>query len=329
MPDFEAAIARLKERYEPKGPGNPPASFRASMIGRPCARYLFFARTPETWLLRRPTDAAGNFEMKRGQEAEHKIIELAIEALEGQFDGWIYNKRPDDQDPRLECRDENLDISGRVDALARNMESGRVWVFEAKHCSSFTFDKINSAEDIKQAEEHWLLGWYGAVQAYMYNRAIDNACWILGAKQRVGKEFPLKLIPIQLDYEWFQGPIDRIAIAKKALATGVSPDPIPYTQKGCGGCEFLAVCGNDPRSMPSSPNLPPDLEQNLDREFELKPAADEYEKMKKANRETVKGITQAVCGKFYITGEEKTRTTKPTEGKTTTFWQSRVERLTD
>lgn len=328
MPDFDAARQWLKEQYTPQGPGNPWASFRASGIGRPCPRYLYFARNPETWALRKPTDAEGEFEMRRGRENEAKILELAIEALKGQFQGWIYNKRLDDQDPRLQCRDEALDINGQVDALAKEVENGKLWVFEAKHCSTFTFEKVDTAEDIKNAEEHWLQAWYGALQAYLYNKGIENGCWVLGAKQRVG-EFPIKFIPVTLDYEWFQGPIDRIAIARKGLSEGKPPEPILYTKKGCGSCEFLAVCGNDPRKLPANPNLSAELEENLNREFELKPVADEYEKVKKANREAVKGVAQAVCGKYFITGEEKTRTTKPSEGKTTTYWSTKIEEISD
>lgn len=327
--DFVAARKKLEMQYAVNGPGNPPASYRASMIGRPCARYLVFARNPETWVLKKPIDAGGAFEMARGREAEHRIIELAQEAFEGVFHKWIYNKRQDDQDPRLDCRDEVLDINGKVDALAELIETGLPWVFEAKHVSSFVFEKINSAEDIKGAEEHWLLGWYGAVQAYMYNKSIENACWLLYAKQRVGSEFPWKPIPIKLDYEWFQGPIDRIQLAEKHRRAGTLPDPIIYTKKGCGMCEFLGPCGNDPRRLPSNPNLPIDLEERLDREFELKPAAVEYEKVKEKNRANLKGVEQAVIGRYFATGEERERTTKPSEGKTTKFWQTKVERITD
>jgi hypothetical protein len=329
MPDFTAARKKLEEQYAPKGPGTPPASYRASMIGRPCARYLVFARTPESWNLRKPADAAGEFEMKRGREAEHQIIGLAEKALSGIFDKWVYNRDPNDQDPRLDCRDDALDVNGKVDALANEVENGKLWVFEAKHVSTFTFEKVDTAEDIKNAEEHWLQAWYGALQAYLFNKSIENGCWILGAKQRVGSEFPVKFIPVTLDYEWFQQPIDRIQLAERHRKAGTLPDPIPYTKKGCGSCEFLAVCGNDPRKLPANPNLPPELEENLNREFELKPAAAEYEKVKAKNREATKGIEQAVCGKYYIVGKEQTRTTKPSEGKTSTFWQTKVEEITD
>lgn len=330
MISFDDAHKRLSDFYAPNGPGNPPNSFQASKVGRPCARYLYFLRDPEAWKLRKPFDGPAAYEMDRGTERQFLILEKAKELLAPDgYQDWVYDRPGMAEDLRLQCYDADLDIRGRVDALCFNKPSNLWLAVEVKTMATYTWERIETADDLKNAEEHYLQAYYGQLQAYLYNKALEQGFFILEAKERPSAGYPLKFVPVALDYEWFQGPIDRIGIAKKALLAGGPPEPVAYTKKGCGMCEFLAVCGNDPRKLPADPKLPPDLEDNLAREFELKPTADEYEKVKKANREAVKGVSQAVCGRFYITGEEKTRTTKPTEGKTTMYWQSKIEEIGD
>ncbi len=331
MIDYSFATERLKNRLDPKGQGNPPASFQASQIGRPCSRYLYFTRVPEAWALRKPFGAAAQYEMNRGSERESLILEKAVDLLAPDFQDWIFQRLgPYGRmgDPRLQCYDQALDIRGRIDALCTHKSTGKTVAVEVKTMSVHTWERINRAEDFRDAADHYLNGYYGQLQAYLYNFGLEDGLFILEAKERASNgDLPLKFLPVVLDFEYFQAVIDRIKLAQFALRAGKPPDPIAYTEKGCGRCPYLTVCGNSPSTNGTAAMYDADLLEKLNRREELKADSSEYEKLDSEIKERLKGVGKAVIGNFYVTGEKRTRQMKATEARTQEFWQTKIENM--
>lgn len=325
--DFAKALEALKQKYQTEGEDAPPAGFRGSEVGTPCARFLYYTITAHD--KRRRFDALTNYEFRRGIERETLILKQVMAGMT-EFDRWIYNEPGKMDDPRLECRDQKLQLAGHIDALAIHKETGDQWVFEVKTMAAHLFDKINSAADLKASGFHYLNRYYGQLQAYLFLKGLNFGCFILESKERPADgEFQIKFLPVKLDFEYFGERIKDIERAQKAIAAGRPPDTIPYTRNGCGKCAFLMHCGN--YALPKDIQVveTPDIVEGVKRIQELKavivPLKKELDALEKDIKPQFEGVEGAICGEYWISGSWKER--KSYTAPFSRWWQMKVEPL--
>jgi len=280
-------------------------SLRASGIGDICNRRIFYYMTCGEMAEEFDTDLIAIFEEGKEQEpaVRRYLSELGFEIKKAGFT-------------------ENMDshgISGQVDGT---LEAGKNrYIVEIKTVSEYAWDSLNKPEDFN---EGYYMKWYAQIQVYLLLFNYEKGLFILKRKQ--AKQ--LKIIEVELDYDYAEGLLKKAEIVNKALKENNAPDFLKSNPVECRRCPFFVKVCNPPMDFGQTQVIEDEVLANkLSRRDELIPLVSEYNKLDKETKERFREIPSAICANFTITGKAGVIKRAATEAKEIPIWTTKIEKI--
>ncbi len=269
---------------------------RASELGHPCLRFLFYART--SWDKRQRPNLDALYRMNEGVEQERILIRQLMEA------GYD-----------ITCQQQTLfwkdySITGHFEGnISRN--GSKPALFEIKSMSTMTFDKINVAEDF--FKQFWHEKWYAQVQIYLMLKEEEFAYFILKNRDN-GK---VKVIPVELDYEYAEKLIQRAESINTAVEKDIAPDRLQDEMKICQMCDFLSICCPPLEKKVMAVVMDEgEMEDKCTRKLELDPLVSEHKKLNEELKDISFGHEEILAGPYRITGKQLKK-----------YWKYNIEKV--
>lgn len=290
---------------------SPAPRTRASSIGHPCERYVFYERTvPGEMRLLHSPELQAIFDL--GNEAENYVLrEIELMGAE------IVQRGRD-------FADERYDLSGHVDAKIRTRSWPRSIPTEVKGLNPATATQIKTAADIRDHKQAWVRKYYSQLQAYLLLGGDELGLFALLNKSTGA----IRFINCPIDYDHAEGVLKKAERIKLAL---VKNEPPPRTiSDECARCAFLQVCGPDQQfgagvSILEDPELPAMLE----RLEALREAADDFDDLDKEIKSRLPNKAgEFLAGDFAVIRTEQSRKAYVANVKATSFFKTAIRKLT-
>ncbi len=282
---------------------------RASEIGHSCIRYLVLARLK--WQERPLPSLDMLLRFREGNNQEQIVLRDLTEAghrIVEQARGFAWKE---------------YQLSGHIDGKIQL--NGDIYPMEIKSATEFSFNSINTVEDMLSHKWGYMRKYPYQLTAYLLMDAkYEKGCFVFKNKSS-GK---LKTIWVPLDYEMGEVIIKRCEAVNKHIAEETPIHDIPlidYDEMVCGECDFLHLCLPDVKREALKIDDDPELIEKLVRWDELKASYAEYQALDKDIKGKVKDVEKAVCGDYLITGslvQRKGFTVEPSE-----YWKSKIQKL--
>lgn len=279
---------------------------RASAIGHPCDRYLTYSRTH--WEEKQPHDIGLQYVFDLGNLYEQAFLTDLREAglhIEEQQSAFF---------------DKRYNLSGHIDGkLPLN---GRRYPIEVKSMSPFIWEKINSAEDLRESRYPYIRGYVDQVLCYLFLH--EEELGYLFLVNKVSGQ--VKQIEINLDYDRMEKVLQKCERINAHVSAGTLPDRIEWEEPVCGRCGFLNICYPD-RDFGAGVQMIEDseLEAMLDRRSALAGVVAEYNEVDKAIKKAVNGNEQVICGHWEISGKKIFR--KGYTVQDSEYWQYKIRKI--
>jgi hypothetical protein len=214
----------------------PSKSNRASSLGHPCVRYLYYERTqshlaapPSVWL-------QSLFEEGKRSEGfvRQQMLEVGIDITGYDQVSWPANA---------------YDITGHADTLIHHVEDGkaRAMVTELKRVNEHTFNRLRHQSDFYDPDAYFYK-WLCQLQTYIFLATmsdseveIDGGAFLL---RNAYTGWP-RLIPVELDWDLAEKLVDRAESVNRHLKTMSTPD-FCGKPRVCRTCRFRTVVCNPP-----------------------------------------------------------------------------------
>jgi len=278
-------VLETKERKIKQWPVN---SNRASELGHECLRYLVLNRT--RWQEKTLHDAHLQMIFDMGKMVEDSVMQDLREAgftiVEQQRPfSWV-----------------KYQITGSIDC--KIAIDGKAYPTEIKSAAPYSFDSINSIEDMRRHKWHYMRKYPAQLTLYLLMDGKERGLFIFKNKSTGG----LKEIWLDLEYDFAESLIKKAEAINKHVADGTLPEPMEYQEDACGGCPFLHIClperiGKEVEVVEDSRLL-----ELLDRYAELKPMAKEYEDVDNEVKKLVEGKEKLLVGNWFVQGHWQERT---------------------
>jgi len=307
LPDKRDIINKIYEAKKEKIKVYPSYVPRASEIGHPCERYLVYSIT--RWQDRIPHDPGLEFVFEGGRLVENLAIKDFEEA------GYnVYRPEPDKAIAESRPR-----ITGHID-IRVDFGDGNVYTGEIKGLNKYDYDSLNSLEDFFNSKKVHIRKYPAQLMTYMYIKGENVGFFYL--KSIPG--FQPKFIWINLDYNYMEEVLKKTERIEKYVKDGTVPGCID-DYKVCERCPFLHVCLPEIKLQPMEIIDSIEMEEKLNRLFELKPVFKEYNEIDKEIKEAIKEKERLMIGDYLITGKYIDR--KGYEVKPSKYWQSKIAKL--
>jgi CRISPR/Cas system-associated exonuclease Cas4 (RecB family) len=280
---------------------------RASSISR-CDREMYLSITD--FVHHPPYDTRIIARFEEGNRQESFILQLLIKngftVVEGQIDLSIKD------------RNERVVLTGHIDGKIE-WEEKRI-PFEVKSMNPNIYEDINTVEDFNKRD--WTKRYILQMQSYLFANNEPEGIFII--TDCLGH---FKILPVKLDYDLMEKIIQRCTHVMDCVEKNEPPDFIKDASI-CRRCwAFGRVC--TPPISNEGCEIISDIE--IEEQLKLREQSEEARKTYELADKNIKGYfknkPKAICGDYMVTGELRTRTTKPTEGKTTEYWQTTIEKL--
>ncbi len=279
----------------------PARAFYPSQCAHPCDRFLTWRFT--RWQEQRPHDFVIESIFDQGKAAQ-PVVYARLEKM-----GYMIIRESDR--PRQWTPRGKAVISGRIDGKLIGFHAEKFTVprvLEVKTAQGYTWERLNTIDDVKQAEQHYVRSYAAQGNLYLLLEECSDGVMVIANKANG----LLKLIPFELDYDAAEALLLRIERVQGMVEAKEDPPPIPYDFGICGRCPFGHVCF-PPQNFGAGVQIFSDLVlmDSLLHEIDLKAKASEFEKLKRENRAALKRIgtfEQALLGNVLIT--QKTRHVK-------------------
>ncbi len=302
MINVPALVSEAKAR---KIKGYPQHVNRASSIGHPCTRYLTYSRTH--WQEKKLHDVGLQYVFDLGNLYEAAFLQDLREA------GLSIEEQ---QTPFF---DKEYQLSGHIDGkLPLN---GRRIPIEAKSMAPYTWDTINSIEDVRHAKAHYVRGYEGQVLCYLYFHKEETGLMFFINKVS-GK---IKQIEVPFDQGRMDEILQKCTAINEHVAAETLPEKIDWDEGACGRCGFLHICYPDKDFGPGLEALDDvELESMLEQRAGLVESYKTYQEIDEAIKEAVKG-KNLLIGSWEITGKWVDR--KGYMVKDSRYWLPRFKHL--
>lgn len=285
----------------------PVRSNRASDLGHECLRYLVLNRT--RWQEKVLHNVRLQTIFDEGNLHEKAVIrdlmDAGLDVIEQQraFDWPEYQ------------------ITGHIDL--KIADNGKVVPIEIKSASPFSFQSINRIQDLYDGKYHYLRKYPAQMTLYLLMDEKEEGMFIF--KNKVTGE--LKEIPMTLDYALGESLLRKAEAINKHVVDGSLPEPREYDEQICGECPFVHICLPEVKRDALELETDPELEEKLNRYFELKPSKSEYDKLDKEIKAKFKEQEKVMVGEYLIMGKWIT-----TKGYTKTvpdgqYWKTKISKL--
>ena len=258
MPKFIDKIDNLKREHIKQYPCN---SNRASEMGHECLRYLVFMRTK--WQEKCLHDLELQYIFEEGNIHEDDVLNSIKKA------GF----KIIEQQKSFEWRE--YQITGHIDAKA--VEDNCVIPIEIKSASPYTFEKIDGVESLKNAKYHYMRKYPAQMTLYLLMDNKEYGYFIFKNKQ-TGR---LKEVRVDLDYQLGEELLKKAEAINRHVKEGTLPSHMPYDEDICIECGFRQICLPDVKRSALEFINNKEIEEKLDRYFELKPFKKEYDELDK------------------------------------------------
>jgi len=271
---------------------------RASSLGHPCVRYLFYQRTAhdkrelfDPGLLeifeegnaqeRTSRDALQRFGRFDIVEQEREII-IPEHNITGHIDGGILPINRDDPDWPI-----------------RNGEAQKA-PFELKSMNEHIWAGIDTLDDMLGSPYYWIRGYPTQLNIYLEGTGQQMGVFLLKSKAAMRfKEIWIEHDPVIVAEAFAKA--DEVEAHVKS---GVAPERCEGEH--CKRCGYLTHCAPDMVNKSSGEWLNnPELEELLIRRHELTEAGKEFNQVDRRIKKMLEGVDHSiVCGDFVITAKE-------------------------
>jgi hypothetical protein len=267
---------------------SPHYSIWCSQISHPCLRFHEYNILRWSDALKHSPNRQELYDKGKQEEkiVLDKLRNLGFEILE--------NQRPIFENIKIGNKKLRYGISGRIDTLLSHPildeeifgtveEKLHKIPTEIKSCDTFTFESINSQEDIKNHKRWYVRGYIGQIMLYMYSYAVEDGLIIFSNKV-TGK---LKFIHIKLDYDYVEELMKKVEqvnstiekIGDRTEFEDLLDDRIEFDSKICGDCQYRHICLRDVQYGGEDIVFDDTLINDLERREILKSYKDEYEEL--------------------------------------------------
>jgi len=275
-------VQTVTDHLQKKRAIRPCYTNNASKAGFPCARYLVYRRL--NWNDQSLPDMGLMYIFQEGNTHERAVIRLladaGIEIIESQR--------------TLEWPD--IQASGHIDGQIK--VDGESLPIEIKSSNQFTWEKLNTQDDLKMSIKIWVINWYGQLQLYLWMMNKPRMILLLKNKQ----SGQLKQIEITLDMDYSDKLVKKLELVNKHVAAKTYPERI-NDRMVCQYCDFRHICLPDEESEQINITDDAELLELLEQRQALKDAAKKYEqtdkKLKEYWKHTEPGL-YLVGGSFQV-----------------------------
>ena len=261
----------------------PVNSNRASELGNECLKYLVLNRT--RWEEKTLHNAKLQMIFDMGKMVEESVMQDLREA------GFVIVEQ---QRPFSWAK---YQITGSIDG--KIVIDGKTYPTEIKSAAPFSFNSINSIEDMKRHKWHYMRKYPAQLTLYLLMDGKDRGLFIFKNKS-TGE---LKEIFLDLDYDFAESLIKKAEAINKHVAEGTLPEPMEYSEEICADCPFVHLCLPDRIGKEVEIVEDGRLLELLNRYAELKPVAKEYEDVDSQIKKLVEGREKIIVGNFFIEGK--------------------------
>ncbi len=300
--------------FESKIRRSPTHVLRASEIGDPCERYLYYSVVD--WDKRRMITPETQALFDLGSHLE----ELAIKLLKAT--GW----KVEHQWEAFEWKDEKKHITGYADVfITREGLPPRI-PCEIKFLMDYG-DKFQTWEDMVRSDRRWVQRYPAQLLTYMLLKGSEIGLFLIMSKQSN-----------QPNHIWFDFNDDNLlnyaesiiqkaervwgAIQKKEL-----PERIDPKQGLCLDCDFVQHCQPPLWFGDEAIQLDKRVEELLDRRADLQPFNSEFDKINKELKRLLEGVQNAVAGRWLIQGTLVERKGYVVENGT--YWKHTFKKISE
>ena len=298
-------VERVMEAKAKKIKAYPCRSNRASELGHPCERYLYYLRA--NWQDKALHSAELQFIFEAGNRIEDEAISELKEA------GFLVLE----QGRSFEMRD--LNITGHLDLKIAERGSQTAYPVEVKGLQHGDWSKLNSIQDFFNSTKPWIKKYPTQIFLYMLMSNSEDGLFYLKSKATSRP----KEVWVKLDFEYTESILKKAERVNAAIAAGAPPDRMEYDDAVCGSCPFAHICLPDQDFGKGAEILNrPDMEEWLKRREELKPLVDEFKGLDELIKDILSEKDDVIIGQYWIKGkwiERKGYTVKDSK-----YWQVKI-----
>ena len=228
-----------------------------------------------------------------GKKEENNIIKMLLDL------GFeVINQ----QNPiNIKNRKGEIICTGRIDG--KIVYKGLKIPYEIKSMNDYSFQQLNTIEDFEKSPLH--RKYIKQLQLYLIGNEIEVGMFIISNFRQI------KLIPVYLDYGLCEQITQQLESAWEFVKQKKYPDPITYNPKICDWCPWEFLCTKQVTNKPAELINNKELEELLERRFELEQSAKEFKEIDERIKAPFKknGVLNAIIGtKFEIIGRKQART---------------------
>lgn len=227
---IDAVLAERARRLTSRQGGPKLAtSWRASEIGHPCDRYLFFGRHPDHYTHAAPIDQGLASVFAEGDLHEADVVSKLVSwrfKVMGQQQEW--------RDP-----DPDVDITGHIDMLIAHGEEGAEtrYVVDVKSLHPNSFAMLRDLDDFDHGPV-WARKYPAQMRVYCHGFQTPAALLLL--KNKATGEW--RFVEVPADEDAVQALRERARRLTGNLRSGQIPEPCD-DRAICARCKWLVWCG--------------------------------------------------------------------------------------
>lgn len=276
---------RIKERLESIAQSKiktyPVEHLSASRIGHPCERYLYLLIKNWQDVKLHDTGLQHIFDLGNSIEdyAIERLKEAGFEVVTPTVRSWKIEKPL---------------ITGREDLRIKDEETGEFLPVEVKSISPYEFDNLNSEQDFLTSKKAYIRAYPSQLFVYMYRFNKERGFFVL-VNKLTGE---IKPILVNFNYELGEACLQKAERIYKALEVGVAPDSCEDVDV-CERCNLQHICGQVKR-VPADIEVDGELEELVNKRFELAPAKKEYERLDSEIKKKIGEREKVITGGYLI-----------------------------
>lgn len=271
----------------------PCHNLRASSIGHPCKRYLYYSI--KNWDCQEPISETTQSIFDLGNSIEDYTIKTLRET---EINGKLLEViTPTERSWKIDIPY----ISGREDCRIKE-EDGQFYPVEIKGLSPIEWNRLNRVEDFYQSKKHYIQAYPAQLTCYMWKFEKDHG-WFALTNKLTGQ---VKLIKVPFDWEFADKLLEKGKEIYKSIEEEKVPEPID-NENICESCSFKGVCGHINR-VPLDVEVDDTLEELIDKKNELKEFKKEYDNLDEEIKQIINKRPKVLAGKYLCV---YTKTIKP------------------
>lgn len=302
--ELRAAFWKLKASRVRVSPAH---TSRASSIGEPCERKLFYTRTAGELAKPHRPELQAIFDLGNGLE---RYVIRELEALGAD----IVQREKDHLDRQNQ-------LSGRVDARLRMPSWERPLPAEIKGLNPYTAESIETVEDIRSSRQHWVRKYYDQLQVYLHFEHADLGVFVL--LNKVTGE--ISFVDCPRDQARIDELLAKAARIRDAVAAGEPPERLETEE--CARCPFQHVCLPDRTFGPGVQIIDSEEVQALiARKLELADAKSEADAIDRSLKKLLPEVPELLVGDFVVTARRVERAAYAVSASS--YWQRTFSRVT-